>query len=95
MSALLAVITILGLLPEVFLNGTTRDDVYIELIKLGGILVSALASSFALWIANKNRKTTKRVETKVDRKRKSVRRTDSPGDDPTVTIVEDRRAPKR
>lgn len=83
-----------GMIPELLLQGSTRDDVWVEIIKLVGIIISACASSFALWIANRNRKTTKRVERKVDTKRAAVRRTETRGQDPTVTIVEDRREPR-
>lgn len=77
--------------PELFLTGATRDDVYLEILKVLGIAISALASSWALYLANKNRKTTDRVERQIGKRRKTVRRTDHRGQDPKITIVEDRR----
>lgn len=91
MTAVPTFLVAIGFAPELLLSDTTQYDVWVELFKMAGIAVSSAASLVGLILIRRDHRATRRVERKVDRKRHAVRRTDLQGDDPRVTIVEDRR----
>lgn len=80
--------------PLGFLHGATAvsiglsESVQLELVKTAGVVVASLTSSFAAWLAYKNRNTVKNVERKVERKRRAVR----DADNEQVLVLEDQRS---
>lgn len=88
MTPLLALVVVAGLLPEaVISSGATTGDVVLEVVKTIGIIVSAVAAMYCAKIASENRRATRRVEHKVDRKRERVRHTDAP--DGAKVVIEE------
>lgn len=93
MSPILLLVIALGFLPEslfgLLAGGATNADVYLELIKTIGIGISAGASCFALWIAHRNQKQGARIERKVERRRREVRREDTPMGEATNVVIKE------
>jgi hypothetical protein len=83
-------LVVAGLLPEQVIattQTTTGADIVLELVKVMGIIVSAVAAMYCAKVANENRRTTLRVEDKVDRKRERVRKADHP--DGAKVVIEE------
>lgn len=85
-----AILVLAGLAPEVLFTNypTNRDDVILEVVKVIGIAISAAASCFALWVAQKNSRTGQRIERNTARRRRQVRREDHPNGEHNVVIEE-------
>lgn len=80
----LAFLVVAGLLPEsasnaviaVTTENATVADIVLEVVKVIGIIVSAVAACYCAKVAAENHRVAKRTEAKVDRRRERVRRAD-------------------
>lgn len=84
------IVIVQGFLLTVVLTAS-RNDVYVEVIKTVGIIVSACASLAAVVMATRAQRELARIEGKVDIRRREVRAEDTPGDEPPRVIIREER----